>query len=335
MTSTSPRSPLSEATATSRNILAADLGGTHCRFARFTQDDDGWLTLRTTACLATASLGSSAGMLAALAEADLGLSPETVDAAVFAVPGAVVGRRIRFANIDWLLDQDEIEVAFGPGRVACVNDFLAQALGCGTVATATAERIRPGEMDQDRIQAVIGAGTGLGHAALLPLPGGEVLPMACEKGQTAMSFGDPVEQAFARYLGRLTGEGYARLDSVLSGSGLARLHCFLTGEHLTAAEVGARLTPESRTTALFARFYGRAARDFALTVLPAGGLYLCGGVAANNPLLVRHPEFTREFLDSPTYGGFLASIPVRLVRNENTGLFGAARYAATLLSPSS
>ena len=142
-----------------------------------------------------------------------------------------------------------------------------------------------------------------------------------------------MEQAFARYLRRVTGEPYVRLDSVLSGSGLAHLHCFLTGEHRTPAEVGATLTRESRTAALFARFYGRAARDFALSVLPSGGLFVCGGVAAKNPLLVTHPEFDREFRLSPTYGDFLDAIPVRLVRNENTGLFGAARHGASLLPP--
>lgn len=324
---------MDEKTREPRTILAADIGGTHCRFARFRLDANDWLSLAASVRLKTAALESSAAMLAALDRAGIGLDPATVDAAVFAVPGAVVGRRVRFANIAWDLDLDVLEGAFPRAYVACVNDFLAQALGCRTVAVATAERIRPGEMDPRRIQGVMGAGTGLGHAALLPLPGGGELPLASERGQTAMAFGDAVEQAFSRYLCRLTGEPYPRMDSVLSGSGLARLHCFLTGEHLPPAEVGARLTPESRTTALFARFFGRAARDFALTVLPTGGLYLCGGVAAKNPVLVRHPEFAREFLDSSTYGDFLADIPVRLVRNENTGLFGAARYGVSLLPP--
>lgn len=316
-----------------RIILAADIGGTHCRFARFTLDANGWLSMQATASVRTAELGSTAGLLEALRTADIGVDPARLDAAVFAVPGAVFGRRIRFANIPWELDQDVLADGLPASQVACVNDFLAQALGCGTVAAATAERLRPGELDAGRIQAVIGAGTGLGHAAMLPLPGGGVLPMTSERGQGAMSFSGPVEQAFAAYMGRLTGEGYVRMDSVVSGPGLARLHGFLTGEQLTPIEVGARLTMDSRTTALFARFYGRVARDFALSVLPAGGLFVCGGVAAKNPVVVHHPEFAREFLDSPTYGGFLASIPVRLAHNQHIGLFGAARQGAELLPP--
>jgi glucokinase len=317
-------------------ILAADIGGTHCRFAHFSLDEAGRLRLVAKASRQTASLGSQAGLLAALAESGLDLRPGpsgNVDAAVFAVPGAVIGRRIHFANIDWPLDLDALEAAFGPGKVACINDFTGQALGCLTDAADGAVEVRPGAMHPGRVRAVIGAGTGLGMAALVPLPGGGLLPLPSEGGQTAARFYDLVEQAFARYLCRLTGEHYPRYDTVLSGSGLVRLHRFLTGEELSPAALGPRLTPESRTTALFARFYGRAVRDYVLTVLAAGGVYLCGGVAAKNPGLVTHPEFSREFLDSPTYGELLATIPVRLVCNADTGLFGAARQALTMLPP--
>ena len=318
-----------------RRVLVADIGGTWCRFAHFTALPDRGLRMEASTRLETAGLGSSDGLLAALARVDIGLSPGTADAAVFAVPGAVVGRRVRFANIDWALDLDVLEGVFGPGRVACINDFVAQALGCLTEAAEGAVAVRPGEPDPGRVRAVIGAGTGLGMAALVPLPAGGVVPLPSERGQAAMSFFDATEQAVARCLCRQTGERYVRGDSVLSGSGLARIHAFFTGEQLSPAATGARLTPESRTTALFARLYGRAARDYALTVLAAGGVYICGGVAAKNPMLVEHPEFAREFMDSPTYGDFLAAIPVRLVRNEAAGLFGAARHALTLLPPAS
>jgi glucokinase len=67
-------------------------------------------------------------------------------------------------------------------------------------------------------------------------------------------------------------------------------------------------------------------------VLATGGVYISGGVAAKNPLLVTHPEFAREFRNSPTYGDLLKTIAVRLVRDEQTGLFGAAWVAAHLLA---
>ncbi|MGD9610853.1 MAG: glucokinase [Desulfovibrionaceae bacterium] len=316
-------------------ILAADIGGTSCRFAHFTRDAAGRLRLLAKVSLATAGLGSQEGLLDALAASGLDLAPGTVDAAVFAVPGAVVNRRVHFANIDWTLDLDRLEAAFGPGRVACINDFIGQALGCLSEAADDALVVRPGEMDPDKVRAVIGAGTGLGMAALIPGPAGGVTALPSEGGQSEARLRDLTEQAFARFLCRLTGEHYARYDSVLSGSGLARLHLFLTGHDLLPAAVAERLTPESQTATLFAGFFGRAVRDYALTVLATGGIYICGGVAAKNPLLVRHEAFAREFLDSPTYGDLLATIPICLVHHMDTGLYGAARHALTLLSPNS
>ena len=324
---------MTEEAGQTRRILAIDIGGTHCRFAHFKLDAAGGLRLMAVSRVRTAAVDSQDALLTALGQATVGLPPERADALVFAVPGAVVDRRVRFANIDWDLDLDALDAALGAGRVFCLNDFTAQALGCRTEATAETVELRPGELHSDLVQAVIGAGTGCGMAALVPLPDGGFLPLASESGQTAATFYDPVEQAFAQYLGRLTGEPYVRVDTVLSGSGLSRLHCFLTGEDLEPAAVSARLTEHSRTAALFARFYGRAVRDYALTVVAAGGVFLSGGVAAKNPLLVRHPEFTREFLESPTYGELLARIPVRLISHDHTGLFGAARYAANHLTP--
>lgn len=314
-----------------KHLLAADIGGTSSRFGHFLLAPGGGLTLVSPVVrLSTQAAASFDELLAALAAAGFDLSPSQAAAAVFAVPGAVVGRTVRFANIAWELDLDALEARHGLKTSACVNDFLAQAHGCRLLGDA-AETVLPGDMNPGKVQAVVGAGTGLGHACLAPLPGGGVMALASEAGQTAMPFVGPKETAFAAYLFEATGEAYARRDTVVTGSGLAHLHCFLTGDALSPGEVGRLLTPDSPTTAWFARFYGRAVRDYALTVVAAGGVYLSGGVAAKNPLLVRHPEFVREFYASPTYGDFLRTVAVRLVRDEDVGLYGAAAMARDLL----
>lgn len=314
-----------------RHILAADIGGTNSRFAHFAVGSDARPELVSTVWLATPEAGSFVELLAGLERTDFDLRPEKADAAVFAVPGAVVGRRpVRFANIDWALDLEALVEAYGLSRSACINDFLAQAHGCRLLGN-TAEPILPGTMDPSQVQAVIGAGTGLGHAALIPMGPGRVMGLPSEAGQAAFPFSGPEETAFGEFLCRQTGENYARGDSVASGSGLAHLHQFLTGETRTPAEVGAALSPQSRTTALFARFFGRVARQYVLGLVAAGGVYISGGVAAKNPLVVTHPEFAREFYDSPTYGHLLRTVPVRLVRDAHVGLYGAARVALDLL----
>ena len=80
-----------------------------------------------------------------------------------------------------------------------------------------------------------------------------------------------------------------------------------------------------------ARFYGRACRNYALQVLARGGVYISGGVAAKVPALISHPEFELQFRNSNTLRTILASIPVFLNTNEESGLWGAAYFAAQSL----
>jgi glucokinase len=63
-------------------------------------------------------------------------------------------------------------------------------------------------------------------------------------------------------------------------------------------------------------------------VLPTGGLYLTGGVAARNPFLVDHDAFRAEFSACRYHEALLKRIPIFLNVNQESGLWGAARYAA-------
>ena len=201
----------------------------------------------------------------------------------------------------------------------------AQAQGFRTPLAQETRPIQPGRYDPAKVRGVMGAGTGLGMAALVPLADGGHQVLSSEGGHGARFF-QPGEQDYLRFVTEATGEPYPRGDVVLSGLGLTLVHRFLS-----PAEVAAELTPDCETTAWFAGFYGRAARDFALTVLAAGGMYISGGVAAKNPMLVTHPRFALEFVDSPTMARFLAAIPVSLARRQDMGLYGAALCAHLLL----
>ena len=55
-------------------------------------------------------------------------------------------------------------------------------------------------------------------------------------------------------------------------------------------------------------------------------MYIAGGVAARTPALVTHPEFAREFRLSDSYRELLGQIPVRLIADQDSGLWGAAVY---------
>jgi glucokinase len=323
-----------------RHLLAADIGGTHSRFGHFLSYPDGRIELVHNLWLATGEADAFADMLAALGGADFPLRPADADAAVFAVPGPMSGpvgvmgtasgQTCEFANIAWNMDLARDAPRFGLRKAALINDFAAQAQGFRTPLAQESRPILPGSFDPAKVRGVMGAGTGLGMAALVPLADGGHQVLSSEGGHGARFF-RPEETDYLRFLAEATGEPYPRGDVVLSGLGLSLAHRFLTGRMLSPAEVAAELTPDCETTAWFAGFYGRAARDYALTVLAGGGMYISGGVAAKNPMLVTHPHFAREFVDSPTMSRFLAAIPVSLARRQDMGLYGAALCAHLLL----
>lgn len=325
-----------------RRILAADIGGTNCRLGRFALTPEGALLKERSVWLESPGLATTEHLLAAL-ERELELHPQAADATVIALGGPVTdGLTGRLTNGRLEVDLRPL-AARGLCPVCVINDFVAQACACLTRIGEEARRLWPpadmpfpGERHAPR--AVIGAGTGLGVAALYPLdmalpgaPGWLVAPS--EGGHAAFPFVGAEENAFHDFLREALGLAEARGDDVLSGRGLALLHQFLSGERLTPGDVGARaLTAPTPTLRWYARFYGRGCRTLLLSSLCTGGLWIAGGIAARNPLCVSSPEFFAELHKEPDFAGWLAEIPVRLIEDVESGLWGAAQYGRMLLA---
>lgn len=310
-------------------ILAADIGGTNSRFALFSASGNE-LQMEDSIWLKTHSAQTFPELLDNLWESDFSAEPGQFDSAVLAVAGAVRhGVECRhLPNAPWSVDVRE--VSFGTEKVCLVNDFAAQAFACRTHAVTDALIIQEGVSDDGSVIGVIGAGTGLGYSALVPSDHGwTALPS--EGGHMAFPFFGKEEAEYAEFNRCESGRNWAEGDSVVTGLGLTLLHKYLTGEELSPAEISAKLTPESETAKWYARFYGRACRNWAIALMAEGGLFVAGGIAAKNPMLVNIPEFLEEFHNSHVYKDFLTMIPIRLNTNEESGLLGAGFYGRQLL----
>ena len=314
-----------------KKILSADIGGTNSRFAVFGITEGGALNLEESVWLETAHAASFREMLEHLKVSTPRLPLANVGAAVYAVAGPVQGDRYsRPPNIDWDIDLDRVEGLLKIDKCLLINDFIAQAYACRSPIIGSARKILAGRLDPAAPLVAIGAGTGLGQAALLP-SGSGYIAVSSEGGHCSFPFESESEIEFMKFLLADTGQPYVRMETVLSGSGLSRLHQFLTRKQLEPAEVAARLTGDSPTLTWMARFYGRACRNLALQFLAFGGVYIAGGVAAKNPALVTHPEFERAFRTSPAMAHVLENIPVYLNTNEESGLWGAAMKGLELM----
>ncbi len=305
-------------------ILVGDIGGTHARLALVapgeTEPVSGW---RVT----TAEFRDFDAVLAAYLER----TGVRITTACLAVAGPVSddGRHARLTNLPWTIDAAALEARFGIGRLRLANDFAAAAMG---VTVAPAESIVPlqdGEPLARAPKLVIGAGTGLGMAVLVPqadrwqvLPGegGHIGFSPLDEDQ------DRVFQALRREHGRVTAE------RVVSGPGLTHIHRVLTGETCDPGEITRRATIEADEAALatldlFLTAYGAFAGDMAMAVLARGGVYLAGGIAAKLlPVLPASP-FLTAFNAKAEHAALVRRMPVAVVTDPALGLRGAARLA--------
>ena len=304
--------------------LIADIGGTNARFAMVEGTgpiaDERHLLVRDHPDPASAI--------------ETYLGDRRVDEAVIAVATPVESDEIGFTNSPWTFSIQGLQRRLGLGRLAVINDFVAQALAMPHLGRDEVSLMGGGTAAPGRAVGVLGAGTGLGVSALIPgRAGWTALPS--EGGHVSFAPGNEREdRVLAALRARL---GHVSNERLLSGQGLLNLAQALAaidGMPLDAA------TPEEVTEAarrgaapacveavgLFSTLLGAAAGDLALTVGARGGVYVAGGVCMRLGPLFDRAAFRRRFVDKGRMGKYLEPIPAWLVLRDDTGLIGAAHY---------
>jgi len=310
-------------------ILAADIGGTNSRFALFSVDEPEKLTMVSQSWLKTSEADSFVALLNTLTMGGFSLKPENADIVGIAIAGPIENDTMSSPPlIPWSINIADAQKDFGIRRIFLINDFVAQAYACLSPVGKEAHTVLAGEAVRDATIAVIGAGTGLGKAILVPDGRGSYHALPSEGAHADFPFVTEKEHEYMKFIMQTSGISRVTYNHVVSGSGLSALHRFFTGEQLAPKEVAEGFQAHPETLIWASRFYGRACRNFALETLALGGLYIAGGVAAKNPSLVNHEAFKEEFYKSDAMGHLLRSVPVRLITDQNSGLWGVAVKAA-------
>ena len=318
-----------------QRILAADIGGTNCRFASFSLDQ-GRLRQERVVWIRSAGLLDTDMVLVAL-ERELETSLRTADVLVLGLAGPVSdGLRGGLINGALRVDFTGLEQRYGIPRALVINDFTAEAYGClteiGEQARCVVRPTEQAEVPPTAGRGVLGAGTGLGTASLVHDGRGGWLPVAAEGGHASFPFVGDEENDFHKFVCRELDYPFARGDDILTGRGLSLLHRYLSGETLEAREVGERaLSRDTPTLRWYTRFYARACRNWILTTLCRGGLWIAGGIASRNPLSVTSDHFLRELYTTPHFASLIRSVPIYLIENKNSGLWGAAQAGLEVL----
>lgn len=311
------------------HVLAVDIGGTNSRFAAFDTGADSRLIMKEKIWLSSKTANNFSHLLEMLAESEFPYSPQDFDIVVIAVAGPVLrGVSCNITNVNWNIDFTDGYESYGFKEAVLINDFAAQAYACRTPAVEGCRVVHSAEISPSGTVGVIGAGTGLGHCALVPVPPAGFVSVPSEAGHITFPFETAEELDFCAFVKDRRGISYCYGDEVLTGRGINILHLYLTGEDLKPREVAQKMAQGGKTLEWYSRFTARCCRNYALSVCATGGLYISGGIIAKNPFVVDQPVFMEEFLNSSSMEGFLKKIPVFLNDNQDSGLYGAALCGA-------
>lgn len=307
-------------------ILGADIGGTKTLLAL--AGKDGIVFERR---YPSREWGDFSSLLHAfLDEAGAG----SIVSACFGVAGPVQDGRAKVTYLPWTIDGARLAHDFGIGRIEVLNDFAAAAQGVAALRPDELVTLQEGRPLAGAPRLLIGAGTGLGVAALLP-EGAGWRTIGGEGGHIGFSPADEAQLAVWRHLyhpgGRVTAE------NVISGAGLAAIYESLrkVSPGGTAMADPAEIAAAAETVplaqqavALFIAAYGAFAGDLALLFMARGGVYLGGGIA---PKLLPHllqGGFVRAFGTRDAHAALMPDFPIRLILDERLGLRGALSIAA-------
>ncbi|CAG4883162.1 Glucokinase [Georgfuchsia toluolica] len=248
------------------------------------------------------------------------------------------GRTARLTNLPWSIDTELICRESGISHLALVNDFYAAAAGISVVAADDLLVLQAGQPDPRGVRLVIGAGTGLGMAVLVPQENfWRILPG--EAGHTGFAPANAQQAALWAHLLKVGGR--VSNERVISGNGLASIYRFLAGNDadsvvLGAADPAAAIAalaagkPDGnagRAMELFFSVYGAFAGDMALALMATGGVFLSGGIAVKNLPQLQSSPFIREFNAKAEHAALAMRMPVKVVTDLELGLKGAAHHA--------
>jgi len=307
-------------------VLLADIGGTNSRLALAGSDGRPAHAL----IIENDSVPNLEGAISRYL-AESGARPS---AAVLAIAGPLEGEEVTLTNRPWRFRPGELARRFGFAKLRLVNDFEAIAWALTRVTAQDAQPLGPPLPARPGVRAVLGPGTGLGVAALVPIASGWHV-LASEGGHA--SFGPRTSDELEIFAALLREHGRVSAETILSGPGLPRLlHAVDPRSQASTPEavVANALAGDASalaTTQLFVRLLGRFAGGLALTFKAVGGVYVAGGVASRLGKLFDAQAFRSAFDAHPPYQSLLASIPIWMMTRSEPGLLGCAVLADELV----
>ncbi|MDQ3960489.1 MAG: glucokinase, partial [Pseudomonadota bacterium] len=239
-------------------ILCGDIGATKTQMGLYRYRDDTLELEHSSAFTSSAYAGLTEIIEIFLAEAPA----ERIEIACFGVAGPVIQDRVEATNLPWRITGHKVAQEKGLARVVLINDLVAMAWGINALGEASLATIHSGDatpVDNDASPltphpsplslhfgdatswgnaALIGAGTGLGMALLLPGQGIR-LPMPSEGGHMDFAPRNDEEISLLQFLQGRFGR-HVSIERVVSGMGLRNIYEYLVAAGFAAEDLAIR-----------------------------------------------------------------------------------------------
>ena len=313
-----------------KQIVAADIGGTHARFAIATIDGKSVANLGDPVTLRTREHASFETAWEEFQRRSGSTLPREL---AMAVAGPVGGEMLQLTNNPWVVRPALLREKLAPGGLTVVNDFGAVAhavagLDGGAFQTLCGpDRPLPGE----GVVTILGPGTGLGVAALLRRRDSYDV-IESEGGHIDFA---PLDSLEDRILAHLRASlRRVSVERLISGRGLMNIYEALStieglpptirdDQSLWAAALDGSDSLAAAALDRFCLCLGAVAGDLAL-VHGASAVVIGGGVGLRLADHLPKSGFSSRFIAKGRFERRMADIPVKLITHPQPGLFGAA-----------
>ncbi len=304
--------------------LLADVGGTNARFAL--------LSARGVGAVRRIEVRAFAEPVEAI-ESFLGKTRPA--RAALSVAGPVESGRAQLTNGPWRFSAAEIGAAFGFESVVLVNDYAALAHAVPHLGDDDLVRIGGGVPVPEAAAAILGPGTGLGVAGLIPAGRG-FEPLVGEGGHVTMA---PADRRESEVLDRLRQDfGHVSAERVLSGEGLVNLYRAIAGleglaatlrtpAEITRLALAGNCPSSGAALEMFCAMLGTVAGNLALTLGARRGVYLAGGILPRFVEYLARSPFRQRFVGKGRFESYLEAIPTSVITRRDPAFLGLAALA--------
>ena len=311
-------------------IVAADIGGTHARFAIAEVEGGRVVSIAQETVLKTAEHASLQTACEAFGAA---LGRPLPRAAGIAVAGPVAGEVLKLTNNPWIIRPALIPEKLGFDRFTLCNDFTAVGHAVAHIDDENFLHLCGPDRPLPRSGAIsiVGPGTGLG-VGLLVRNAAVYQVVPTEGGHIDFAPLDGIEDAI---LHRLRAR-YRRVsvERIVAGPGLANIHdalAALEGRAVVPMDdktlwTAALAGDDSLAAAALDRFclsLGSVAGDIALAQ-GAVGVVIAGGLGLRLADHLPRSGFRQRFVAKGRFEAMMAGLPVKLLTYPQPGLLGAA-----------